>query len=236
MATAVQVVELALGDRVVHVDGGEQQLVALEHLVETHHASGGLFGDALDAGGQLGPLGGLSTQAALQQAEHDGELGVGCRRWVWNLARLFELDTLVDQQRGVAAVVEDHVGSLWLAVDIGGPCHHLIGAPPVLLECLTLPGKHRHALRILDCASGANSNGSGRVVLSREDVAACPTNLGTQLDEGLDEHRCLNGHVQRTANAGTLEWLRWAVFLAQRAQAGHFVFGEMNLFTAKRGK
>ena len=42
--------------------------------------------------------------------------------------------------------------------------------------------------------------------------------------------------MKRTANAGALEWLQWAVFLAQRAQARHFVFGEVNLFAAKRGK
>ena len=49
VAAAVEVVELRLGDRVVDVDGREQQLAGLEHLVEAVHAGGGLLGDALDA-------------------------------------------------------------------------------------------------------------------------------------------------------------------------------------------
>jgi hypothetical protein len=47
VAAAVHVVELGLGDRVVDVDRGEEQLaLALHHLVEPVHARGGLLGDA----------------------------------------------------------------------------------------------------------------------------------------------------------------------------------------------
>ena len=59
-------------------------------------------------------------------------------------ARL-ELLALVDQQRGVAAIVEDHVGSAAI-----GPQQHLLGAPPVLRQRLALPGVHRHAGRRVD--------------------------------------------------------------------------------------
>ena len=75
VAAAVEVVELALGHRVVDVDGREQQLAPLHHLVEPVHAGGGLLGDALDAGGHARPLRRVVAQAALQEAEHDGELG-----------------------------------------------------------------------------------------------------------------------------------------------------------------
>jgi len=45
-AAAVEVVELRLGDRVVDVDGGDQELALLVELVEAVDAGGGLFGDA----------------------------------------------------------------------------------------------------------------------------------------------------------------------------------------------
>jgi hypothetical protein len=45
---AVLVVELRLGDAVVHVDRREGQVALLHHLVEAVHAGGGFFGHALD--------------------------------------------------------------------------------------------------------------------------------------------------------------------------------------------
>ena len=47
LAAAVEVVELRLGDGVVHVDGGNEQRAGLGHLIEAMDAGGGFFGDAL---------------------------------------------------------------------------------------------------------------------------------------------------------------------------------------------
>ncbi len=47
-AAAIEIVELALGDAVVDVDGGELQFAPLVHLVEPVDAGGGLLSDALD--------------------------------------------------------------------------------------------------------------------------------------------------------------------------------------------
>ncbi len=47
LATTVEVVELALGDRVVDIDRGEDELALLGHLVQAVDARGGLFADAL---------------------------------------------------------------------------------------------------------------------------------------------------------------------------------------------
>ena len=55
VAAAVLVVELRLGDRVVDVDGGEEQRAFLHHVVETQHTGGGLLGDALELTGDGGP-------------------------------------------------------------------------------------------------------------------------------------------------------------------------------------
>ena len=48
LATAVEVVELALGDRVVDVDRRDAESTFLVHLVQTVHSRGGLLGQPLD--------------------------------------------------------------------------------------------------------------------------------------------------------------------------------------------
>ena len=67
------------------------------------------------------------------------------------------------------------------------------------------------------------------MVLGGEDVAAGPAHLGAELGEGLDEHGGLDGHVQRAGDAGAGQRLERAELLAQRAQAGHLVLGEVDL-------
>jgi hypothetical protein len=56
LSAAVQVVELGLGDGVVDVDGGNQQLAVLEHAVEVVDAGGGLLGDTVAVLQLLGVL------------------------------------------------------------------------------------------------------------------------------------------------------------------------------------
>ena len=62
VAAAIEVVELALGRRVVDVDRREQQRVRRGHLVEAMHAGGRLFADALDAVGDLRPHAGTRLE------------------------------------------------------------------------------------------------------------------------------------------------------------------------------
>ena len=209
---------------------------SLHHLVETLHAGGRLLGDALDVARHAGPLGRVGLQRALQQAEHDRQFGVRRLGRVGDLAGLLVLDALVQQHRGVAAVVEDHVRAVVdRAVGGIGPRHHLVGAAPVLLERLALPGEDGDALRVVDGAVRADDDGGRGVVLGGEDVAARPADLGAELGERLDEHRGLDGHVQRAGDAGAGERLGLAVLLAQRHQAGHLVLGEDHLLAAERG-
>ena len=112
-------------------------------------------------------------------------------------------------------------------VAVARPRQRLVGAPPVLLERLALPGEHRDA--------GGGDRGGG-VVLGREDVAGRPAHLGAERDERLDEHRGLDGHVQRAGDARAGERLGRAVALAQRHEAGHLVLGELDLLAAELGE
>ena len=54
-AAAVEVVELRFGDRVVDVDGGNEQRALFLHAVEAMDAGGGLLGDAAPRGDDLVP-------------------------------------------------------------------------------------------------------------------------------------------------------------------------------------
>ena len=173
-------------------------------------------------GGHAGELLRILGQIALEQAEHDLEL-LGLRRGrVRHGAGLLELDALVHEQSGVTAVVEDHVGAV-----VTGPVERLLGAPPVLLERLALPGEHGDA---------GGGDGSGGVVLGGEDVARHPAHLGAQRRESLDQHRRLHGHVQGAHDAGALQGLGRAVLLAHGHEAGHLVLGQADLLAAEIGQ
>ena len=227
--SAVLVVELGLGHRVVDVDRREGQVTGRRELVEPQHAGGGLLGDALDRLGDLGPLVLVGLQAVAHQVEEDLPLrGVVLLRGRHH-SGLLVLHAAQHQHGGVTAVVEDHVGRL-----VGvGPGQHLLGGPPVLLERLAFPREHRDTLGLLGGAVLADDHGRGRVVLGREDVAGGPPDLGAQFDQRFDQHGGLDGHVQRARDAGPLQRLHIGVLAAQRHQSGHFVLGQIEFFAAE---
>ena len=140
---SVKVVELGLGDRVVDVDGWDQESIVLQHLVQVVDTSGGLLRD---------------TVAVL---EH-----------LWVL--------LVDKGGQITTVIENQVEAL---VVLEGN-QLLLQAPLVLLLGLTLPGEDWDT---------TSSDGSSGVILSGENVAGSPGNLGTKEGQGLDEDSGLDG-------------------------------------------
>ena len=146
-------------------------------------------------------------------------------------AGLLELGTLVHEQGRVAAVVEDHVGATAV-----GPPHGLLGAPPVLLERLALPGEDGDAARGVDGAVRADDHRGRGVVLRREDVAGHPADVSAQRGERLDEHRRLDGHVQRAHDAGAGQRLGVGVLGPDGHEAGHLVLGEADLAAAPVGQ
>ena len=184
-AATVEIVELALGDRVVDVDGRDLQLAPFMHLVEAMNAGGRFLGEAADA------------------FEHLGKL-------------------VVDHRSEIAAVVENQVQCF-----AGGEGECLLDAPIELLFAHTLPGVDGDA-RLGDRAGG--------VILGAEDVAAAPGDLGAELNQRLNQHGSLDGHVQAASDASTGQRLRRAVLLSQRNQARHFVFRQEDLFASPLGE
>ena len=142
----------------------------------------------------------------------------------------------VHEQRGVAAVVQEHVRADDVAVLVA-ELEEALGAPPVLGQRLALPGEDRDAGGLLRRAVPDDDRGSG-VVLGGEDVAADPADVGAQRLQRLDEDGGLDGHVQRAGDAGAGERLRVAVLGAQGHEAGHLVLGEGDLLAAeaRRGR
>ena len=126
---------------------------------------------------------------------------------------------VVDEVGQVASVVEDHVELLSV-----GPDEGLVNAPEVLLLGLTLPG-------IDGNTRGSDSGGSW--VLSGEDVAGGPLDGRTEGSQSLDEHGGLDGHVQATSNASTLQGLSMTILLAKRHQTGHLILGKGDQIASK---
>ena len=131
---------------------------------------------------------------------------------------LLGADPEMDEEGGVAAVVEDHVRRAAV-----GPLEDVVGVLPIVLEALALEGEHRDA--------GGGDRGGG-VVLRRVDVAGGPADIGAERRERLDQHRGLDGHVQRAGDARALERLLRGVFLAHRHEARHLGFGDVDFLAA----
>ncbi len=167
------------------------------------------------------PVAGLFLGDLLEQVLDD-LLFFGFRRRPGPLGTVLELVALVDQERGVAAVVDDQLRAVAV-----GPGERLHGALPIFDEGLALPGEDRDA---------GLGDGRGGVVLGGEDIAGGPAHVGTELGERLDEDGRLDGHVQRTGDAHALEGLLLAVLLAQGHQARHLVLGDLEFLAAPFGE
>ena len=222
----VEVVELALGDRVVDVDGREEQQAHFSHLIQSMHSGGGLFGDAPDGFSFAGEVGRIDVEDGVQQLQHDfvfvvvGGVGRG------DFAFLLELDTFVHQKGGIATVIKNEIGL------VVAPVQRLESAPPVFFESFALPGEDRDARGRLWRATPDGARG-GRMILGGEDVARSPTNFSPQCGECFDEGRGLHGHVQRASDFGTLKRLAAAITFTQCHQSWHFVLGEVDLFSSE---
>ena len=224
----VHVVELGLGHGIVHVDCRELQAAGLGHLVQAMHAGSGFFGDAAESFAGAGPLLRVLLENLFASGEeHAPFFRVGSRVEFGHLAGIFEFGAAGHEHGGVAAVIHDEVGGLAV-----GPHEGAGGVFPVFFERFALPGEHGHALRVFHSALLADHDGGGSVVLRAEDVAAHPAHVGTEVHERFNQNSGLHGHVEAAHDAGACERLLAGVFLAQRHQARHFGFGEVEFLAA----
>jgi hypothetical protein len=68
------------------------------------------------------------------------------------------------------------------------------------------------------------------MILGREDVAARPAHLSAEVDQRLDQHRRLDGHVQRAGDPRPAQRLCLRELRPHGHQARHLMLGELDLF------
>merc|ERR1719401_2356258 len=71
------------------------------------------------------------------------------------------------------------------------------------------------------------------MVLSAEDVAGAPADLGAHGSERLDKYAGLDGHVQRTVDVQALERLRSAELLPAVHESWHLMLRKCELLAAE---
>jgi hypothetical protein len=130
---AVDVVELALGDRVVDVDGWEEEGSVGGALIESHDTGGGLLTDTANVLSDSAPFPGVGKKVILDDGEQAALLLIGSIFWVGDLGVvLFVLDfpfaALVDQESGITSIINNKVWSLKV-----GPGQGSVGILPILL-------------------------------------------------------------------------------------------------------
>lgn len=229
VSAAVDVIELGLGDGIVDVDGGEKEGLVLSHLVETMDTGGGLLRNAEAVLGDGAPVVLVDLELAADDGEEALELLVVAALDVGEasvlLVGFLGLDSLVDEEGHVATVVDDEVRAVALALGVG-PGDGAHGALPVIHQALSLPGE--------DGSGVVAGDGGGGVVLGAEDVAGAPADLGTKSLEGLDEDAGLDGHMEGTADSGSLEGV--GELLPAGHEAGHLVFGKSQFLASEVGE
>mmetsp|Transcript_28600 Transcript_28600/g.65744 ORF Transcript_28600/g.65744 Transcript_28600/m.65744 type:complete len:633 (+) Transcript_28600:389-2287(+) len=227
VAAAVHVVELGLGDAVVHVDGREEQLALLRHLDEAVHAGGRLLRHADHAVDEAGEARRVLLDGRLDGRQHALELGVVGGAGVGERLVLgegsLELLALVEQQRRITSVIDDLIAPLPIR-----PHQRLVSAPPVLLERLPLPRE--------DVGGALAHARGGGVVLRREDVARAPAHVGAECLQRLRQHCRLDGHVERPHHTHARQRHRRAELRTRRHEAGHLVLRQVELLPAEVGE
>ena len=160
-----------------------------------------------------------SLRVNLLQQVLDHALFVRSRGRIDPLVALLQLHALVDLQSHVAAVIHHQ-----LRAQSPRELQRLLRAPPVLLQRLALPRKHRNARR---------RNRRRRMILGREDVAARPAHIRAQRNQRLNQHGRLNRHMQRSGNAHARQRLARGILVADGHQSGHLALGNVDLFGAQ---
>lgn len=95
----------------------------------------------------------------------------------------FLLQTVNAQESGVSSVVDDEFGAFAVFPRQAVNCE-----VPILFEGFSFPGENFGCVGL--------GNGGGSVVLGGEDVAAAPSDSGSEVVQGLDQNCSLDGHME----------------------------------------
>lgn len=154
-----------------------------------------------------------------QPLHDDGFFLVGVRLFE-QLGVLLHGHALVNQQRSVAAVVHNEIGT-----GAVGPGQSHLRAPPVIFQTFPLPGEYFGVPQV--------GNGRGRVILVEKILheaqrISAPSSYRVRMSMAR-----LNGHVQRAGDFEPLEGLFVGITVDEFHQTGHFPFGKLHFFFAE---
>ena len=235
VAAAVEVVELRLRHRVVDVDRREQQLAALDHLVEPVHAGGRLLGDAFDAlrrccvqrcGSSASER--VSSARITPNSSESALGGIGHR------AGALVLGALVHEQRRVAAVVEDHVRRRRAARPASAaPARCTTSTPRASRPSRRTPARRAGppAYPSGPTATAAAAWSWVEKMLQLHQRTSAPSAVSVSISTAVWIVMC-SEPVMRAPRSGCVG----GVLAANRHQTGHLVLGERDLLAAELGE
>ena len=134
----------------------------------------------------------------------------------------FELVALVDEQRGVAAVVDDELRA------VAARMRERLRRCTTSILRASRPSRRRRERR--------RRRWRRRRGPAWRRCCSCPAHGGAEVDQRLDQHGGLDGHVQRAGDAHAGERLRRRVLGADGHQAGHLLLGDGDFFAAPVGE
>ncbi len=218
MTATVKVIEFCFGDRVVDIECRDKKFADLLEFIEAMNSGGGFLGYALPLFDHFMKNGGGFGVNFFKKILNDLLFFAGAGG-IDPAVAIFEFITFVKKESDVAPVIDDELRAFALGVDDGSP-----GAIPVLLEGFALPSEDGHA---------GGGDGGGGLILSRENIATSPADIGSESDKGFNEHSGLDGHVEGTSHTDASEGLGFGVLVTDRHQPRHFLFGDDDFFAAE---
>ena len=142
LTATIEVIELRLRHRIIHINGRKEKLPVTLHLVEAMNPSRGLLGNTFQLGNPSVENTGLfSVDIFKQRFDHSFFSRRG--RFVDPIRSIFKLIPFVDEKGSIATIINNQLGSKWKATIRVRKLKSLPGAPPVFFEGFTLPCKNR---------------------------------------------------------------------------------------------
>jgi len=162
VSTSVNVVKLALGDRVVDIDGWEEKFASFGHVVETKNTSGGFLRYTVTSCGHVAPFAWVGLEGLKDDGPYPLDFFIGCGFWIWLILWILCkgklcLDTLVNEKGSITTIINNDSWAI-----IIWPCQALFGTIPVLLKGLSFPCE--------DIACSSFCDSSGGMVLCAKNI------------------------------------------------------------------
>ena len=172
-----------------------------------------LLGDTLDVRTVAAVPTRIGLQLPLNRCKKDLFLFVARLVEKSGIAR-FGAHPEMDQHCCITTIIKDHIRGPAVM-----PFENFVGKIPVIFEALALNGENRRSCR---------RNRRCCLILCRINIARSPAYFGAQRLKRLDQHGCLNRHVQRTGNARALQRLGRPELFAGFHQTRHFCLGDLD--------